>query len=247
MTTQLIYYPELIRAVSKAVKNETPLSISDLEAQKNWLSLALPAIEAQKYVSISPQYDVPYRDFQIVFDLVFNTKYIYNLHFRVSFKGYHPYLLSEYSDTPISSLASVEHLIAAITAIAKHAETYLKNGQQVEAEEVKKDKISSLKYAAIEAKMLAIAQELDLPYAFVHGSEKTEMWFKIAKQSAVQIILDRATIEKDAPSEIVQNIVEMVKQAQFWSEKSYSFKTSVKTKIEGVNWKKPEKKDKMKE
>jgi hypothetical protein len=145
MTTQLIYYPELIRAVSKAVKNETPLSISDLETQKNWLSLALPAIKAQKYVSISPQYDVPYRDFQIVFDLVLNTKYIYDIHFRVSFRGYHPYLLSEYSDTPISSLASVEHLIAVIKAIAKHAETYLKNGQQVEAEEVKKEKISSLK------------------------------------------------------------------------------------------------------
>lgn len=240
MQTQLIYYTELIAVVSKAVKKETPLFLDDLEAQKNWLSLALPALEAQKNVFIGSQDSVPYRDFQILFDLTFNTKYLYPIRFRVAFKGYHPYLVSEYSDTPITSLASVEHLIAVIAAIRKHAETYLDSGEKEEAVEIKKEKINSLKYAAIEAKMVEMAQELNLPYTIVHEANKSEIWFKIAQKSAVQVILDRVAVEKKHPHEIVENIVEMVKQAQFWSEKDYFVQTSLKTKIEGVLWKKPE-------
>ena len=243
MTTQLIYYTELIEVVSKAIKPKKPLFVGDLEAQRNWLSLVLPELEVQQNVAIRAQYGILYKDFQILFDLVFNTKFLYNIRFRLAFKGYHPYLLSEYSDTPITSVASVEHVIAVIKAICKHAETYLENGEKEEAEDIKKEKINSLKYAAIEAKIAVIAQELNLPYAFVHEAKNTEMWFKIAPKSAIKVLLDRATLSKDAPREVVENIVEMVKQAQYWSEKSYAVQTSVKTKIEAINWKKPEKRE----
>ena len=240
MQTKLIYYTELINVVSKAVKKEKPLFLDDLEAQKNWLRHALPEVQAQKNVSLGWQEDIPYRDFQIPFDLTFNTKYIYPIRFRVAFRGYHPYLISEYSDTPITALASVEHLIAVITAIRNHAATYLDNGEKEEAIEIKKEKINSLKYAAIEAKMVEIAEELNLPYAIEHEKKQSEIWFKMAEKTAVQVVLNRTVVEKGHPREIIENIVEIVKQAQFWIEKDYFVKTSVKTKLTDVNWKKPQ-------